>query len=407
MTTIRNRISALSQHQILILVFVLAFLIRLGFLATKPHAWTHKLQAGDEPLYHGIAVSLATGKGYSFEGEPTARYGPGYPSFVAIIYRLVGVSPPAVRVANALLGSLLCLLIAWWAAILWGKQTGLIAGLASTFYYPFVQLPPYLMTENLYLPLFVAATMVTWAVGQRYQTATNHWLRAIGAGALWGLSALTRSIALPIAALTSLWLIVQIGWRQVALMVLVFLTLLIPWTVRNYLVFHALVPLQLSAGQGFYLSFGPSGTEPKVLGHWNWGSDVQRPQIPDDLSPTERDRWLRTKAWENIKSDPMGAVIKRIPRKLANLLTPFYGIASLVNKALSSLCYFALLLLAVPSVVRAWRSRVSTERTFGQLVLLIAAFTFAFHSVFYGVVRYRYPIDALLLIAIGGQTRKR
>jgi hypothetical protein len=34
--------------------------------------------------------------------------------------------------------------------------------------------------------------------------------------------------------------------------------------------------------------------------------------------------------------------------------------------------------------------------------LLVALFTVTFHAIFYGVVRYRYPIDALLLVAVGG-----
>jgi len=401
LTAILNCIGSLSQRQILVLVFALAFVVRLGFLATKPHAWTHNLQAGDEPLYHGIAVSLAMGKGYSFEGEPTARYGPGYPTFVAVIYRLFGVSPPAARVANALLGSLLCFLIAWWATTLWGKRAGLTVGLTSAFYYPFIQLPPYLMTENLYLPLFVAASMVTWVVGQGNQTATNHWLKAIVAGALWGLSALTRSIALPIFILTSLWLLIRKGWKRGVLVFFVALTILTPWTARNYLVFNAFVPLQLSAGHDFYLAFGPSGSEPKILGHWNWGSDVQRPQIPNGLSPVERDRLLLVKAWEHIKANPVEAVIKRIPRKLANLLTPFYGTASLPNKVLSTLCYLALLLLSIPALLRSLRSNDIKERIFAELVFLVILFTVTFHAVFYGVVRYRYPIDALLLAAVG------
>jgi hypothetical protein len=59
-------------------------------------------------------------------------------------------------------------LIAWWAFLLWGKRGSLAAGLFASLYYPFVQLPTYLMTENLYLPLFVAANngdMVKWSSG--------------------------------------------------------------------------------------------------------------------------------------------------------------------------------------------------------------------------------------------------
>jgi hypothetical protein len=88
--SLRRRIESLTPKQIVLLVFVIAFLIRLAFLATKPHAFTHQLQAGDEPVYHGIAANLAEGQGYVYDGQPTARYGPGYPVFIAAIYRTFG-----------------------------------------------------------------------------------------------------------------------------------------------------------------------------------------------------------------------------------------------------------------------------------------------------------------------------
>ncbi|MCS7265359.1 MAG: hypothetical protein NZ805_11055 [Armatimonadetes bacterium] len=407
MTEISNRIKALSQQQILILIFILAFAIRFAFLTTKPHAWTHKLQAGDEPIYHGIAVSLARGEGYQFEGKPTARYGPGYPFFIAAVYRTLGISPPAARVGNAFLGAILSVLIALWAVWIWGKKAGLVSGLAAAIYYPFVQLPPYLMTENLYLPLFIAAMMATWRLSSQSSCGSvksiddREKLKLFSAGALWGMAALTRSIALPIALLTSFWLLLKTNWRQAGVLSAVFVAVLVPWTVRNYLVFNSFVPIQLSAGHDFYLAFGPSGNEPKVLGHWNWGSDVSRPKIPEGLSPVERDKWLQKQAWEQIKADPMEAVINRIPRKLINLLSPFYGTASLPNKVLTTFFYIALISLAVPSLVRSWRSENRSERNFVELVLLVALFTIVFHAIFYGVVRYRYPIDALLLVAVG------
>ncbi|MEZ8220340.1 Dolichyl-phosphate-mannose-protein mannosyltransferase [Candidatus Fervidibacteria bacterium JGI MDM2 JNZ-1-D12] len=418
MTAILNCIGSLSQRQILVLVFVLAFVVRLGFLATKPYAWTHKLQAGDEPLYHGLAVNLLKGQGYSFEGEPRSYPPPLYASFVAAVYRLVGISPPAARVGNALLGSLLCILVVWWAIKLWGNKAGLLTGFVAAIYYPFVQLPTYLMTENLYLPVFVAAVMISWQLSGSLPLV-NRWSQALIAGALWGLSALTREIAKPVALLVLLWLVVRKRWKEAFIMAIAIVLVGLPWSVRNRIVFNNqsqqvpsnYVPprtplfVQFLPGGLLYMSFGPSGNEPKILGHWNWGSDVQRPQIPKKLSPAERDQWLRNKAWEHIKSDPMEAVIKRIPRKLANLLTPFYGTASLPNKVLSTLCYLALLLLSIPAIVFSWKSNNQVERTFVELVLLTVLFTVTFHATFFGVLRYRYPIDALLLVAVGRWTQ--
>ncbi len=398
MRSFLKRVEALSPTQLLLLVFFVAVFFRLAFLMTKPHAWTSRLQAGDEPLYHGIAVNLAQGQGYSLDGQPTARYGPGYPIFLANVYVLVGTSPPAARIANAVAGGLLCVVLAAFAMTLWGKSAGLVTGLLAALYFPFIQLPTYLLTENLYLPLFAIALWLTWriVVTQKSLIAT-----ATISGVLWGIAALTRSVALSLALFCSLWLFIRRKVLASCLLLGVLALTLFPWVVRNYLVFHAFVPTELSIGHSLYLAFGPSGNEPKVLGHWNWGSDVRRPQIPSGLSPVERDRWLQQQAWEHIRSDPMGAVFKRIPRKLANLLVPFYGTASLPNKVLSTFCYLLLLALSLPAWWRSWRSDNIAERSLAELTLLVILFTVAFHALLFGVVRYRYPIDASLLVFTG------
>jgi 4-amino-4-deoxy-L-arabinose transferase-like glycosyltransferase len=401
--SLRRRIESLTPKQIVLLVFVIAFLIRLAFLATKPHAFTHQLQAGDEPVYHGIAANLAEGQGYVYDGQPTARYGPGYPVFIAAIYRTFGVNPVFGRFGNVVLGALLCVLIALWSLKIWGANAGIVSGLFAAFYYSFVQLPPYLMTENLYLPLFVAAMMGSWWLSNSGETSKRFGSYAVSlfVGTLWGVTALTRAIALPISLLASLWLAVRGQLKLAGILVATIILVLLPWTVRNWLVFKTFAPIQLSAGHDLYLSFGPSGTEPKVLGHWNWGSDVERPKLPEGLTPAEQDKWLRQQALACLKSNPMEALVKRAPRKLANLLVPFYGTASLPNKLLTSLFYLTLLLLSVPSLIKAWKSKDHKERTFAELVLLVALFTITFHAIFYGVVRYRYPIDALLLVFVG------
>lgn len=395
------RTEHLSFHALLS-VFVLALILRLAFLSIKPLAWSHQLQAGDEPLYHGIAVSLAHGLGYSLDGQPTARYGPGYPFFLSAVYRLAGIKPPAARIANALSGSLLCVLLAIFAASLWGARVGVISGILAASYYPFVQLPLYLMTENLYLPLFVTAALLTW---KAVEAQPNSLRVAAFAGLSWAIASLTRAIALPLAILCSLWFLVRRRMKEAIAFLALFVLVLLPWTARNYRVFHGFVPVELSAGHNLYLAFGPPGNEPKVLGHWNWGSDVRRPNPPEGLSPMERDRWLKAQALAYIRANPMEAVVKRIPRKLANLLVPFYGTASLTNKVLATFCYLLLLALSLPAWWWAWHSENPAERHLAELVLLIAAFTIAFHAIFFGVVRYRYPIDALLLVFSGKSFR--
>jgi len=412
MLHLRRWVDNLSLPKMLVAIFVLATFIRLFYLAAKPLAWSHELRFGDEPLYHGLALSLLEGKGYTFEGEPRFYPPPLYPAFIALVYWVFGISPPAVRVVQAILGGLLCVLVSLWATYLWGKKAGLLVGLFSAFNYTFVRMAFFLRSENLYLPIFVVATMVTW-----YWVANHcHWSKGILSGTLWTLSILVREAAKPIVFLIAIWVALRNNWQRAALLLMVLLVTMLPWSVRNRLVAKYVTRatvvegksrlqlplfLRLLPGGLMYISFGPPGLGPRVLGDWNIGPDILPPKFPPDLPPSEREKWLVSETISYIRSNPVKATIGRIPRKFVNILMPFQSTASLKVKILLTLWYLALLILSIPSWWQAWRSSETLERYFAELVLIIASFTIAFHTLFFGVVRYRYPVDVLLLVAIG------
>ena len=406
-----RRFEELPLKYVLMTIFVLALIVRLVYLLTKPLAWSHELRFGDEPLYHGLAVNLLNGNGYTFEGVSRVYPPPLYSIFIALIYWIFGISPPAVRIIQAILGSFLCMLLSLWAARLWNKRAGILVGVFSALNYTFVRMPFFLRSENLYFLLFTAATMMTWYLG-----AANHRWKSVSmlSGILWALSALTREIAKPVAYLMILWIALRTNWKRALLLLVMMLITVMPWSIRNHLISSNIskntkverklnLPffLRLLPGGLLYISFGPPGQGPRLLGDWNIGPDIQPPNFPTNIHPAEKDDWLTLQTLNYIRSNPKEAIISRIPRKFINILIPFQGSSSIRIKILLTLWYLSLLILSIPMLWQAWHSSYTSERRYAELVLIVALFTIIFHTVFFGVVRYRYPVDILLHVAIG------
>ena len=96
---------------LLLLAAALALRLLFIFAAPRPSSW-----AGDA-RYYVTAANLLAGNGYSWDESPP--YGPSlanvpaYPFFIAAVYAVAGPRPDAVRVAQALLDLLTCLLVAY------------------------------------------------------------------------------------------------------------------------------------------------------------------------------------------------------------------------------------------------------------------------------------------------------
>ncbi len=89
------------------LLGAVAFISRLAMVAW---AWERVPPTADGKFYHVVAQRIATGEGYTWlwpDGAVTfaAHYPVGYPTLMALPYRLVGPEPGAMMLLNAVLGA--------------------------------------------------------------------------------------------------------------------------------------------------------------------------------------------------------------------------------------------------------------------------------------------------------------
>jgi 4-amino-4-deoxy-L-arabinose transferase-like glycosyltransferase len=228
----------------------------------------HAQPRGDEADYHAIAAHVAAGQGFvSFEERPTARRPPAYPALLAAVYLVTGPSPAAGRVAQLVLGVAIVWLTVRVTRRWFGHTAGLVAGAFAAVNPFLIFISGYLLTENLYLVLMLAAFAV--APTPRDVVATR-WTRAGVTGVLLALATLTRPTALPLAewVLAAVLLVGGGGWRRRAARCAVALTafalVVLPWYARNARVVGGWV-LTTHGGITFY-----QGNNHKVAGIPEW-----------------------------------------------------------------------------------------------------------------------------------------
>lgn len=259
-----------------VLALLLAALaLRLVFIFVLPHpaSW-----AGD-PRYYVTASNILAGHGYSLDREPPYRpsvaNAPAYPLFIAAVYAFSGPRTDAVRVAQAVLDLLTCLLVSYVAFRLAPAALRRRAALAALAVYGLFSWFTFvwaacMLSETLVL-FFYALTLALCArvldeegrdEGLRDKNRRAAWAPA---GVACGLAVLTRPDSVLLAAAVLLFLFWRVARRRsraslasAAAFVFALALTLAPWTLRNYLVFGVFEPLASEYGcpHGCYFPTG-------------------------------------------------------------------------------------------------------------------------------------------------------
>ncbi len=231
-----------------------AFALRAAYtwLAMGPGATA----SSDAASYDSVAWNLARGVGFMLDGGtgpyPTAFVPPVLPYAVSLLYRAVGHQFFAALLLQCAFGALVPLLVRALGDSLFGSHVGRTAGWLAAVHPLLVFFSGYLLTESLFCLALLLALVVSaeWV-------KTPRRARALGAGLLWGLAALTRPTALPLPVLVMLWSWWPLGLivggrervRQLGLLALGVALVVGPWTARNALEFHAFIPVTSGGGR--------------------------------------------------------------------------------------------------------------------------------------------------------------
>ena len=257
-------------------------------------------------------------------GIPTSFRAPLYPAFLAVVYFFSGLDFSrffTARLAQAiLLGAPLAPLTYLVAKRLFlfssfeneektKEGAARIAAWIVAAYPLLLVYPLGLGTENPFFVLLLSSFFFLLLSVDKPTT-----LNFLLSGLFLGLTALTRSVILPFAGLSVLWVWFVIKEKHGAILIALAFTITVsPWIIRNSFLHHNLTGIETSMGYNLYLGYHPNGN-----GSFVFGPSLDLLTILDDA---ERDRVGTEQAIEFIKAKP-----DRVIPLAINRLGFFFGL---------------------------------------------------------------------------------
>jgi 4-amino-4-deoxy-L-arabinose transferase-like glycosyltransferase len=247
------------------LILAVALLLRVGFLYQFQHEHPKQAVSVIPFLFESgnIAHSLAVGAGFSspfrVNTGPTAWMPPIYPLLLAGVFRIFGPYTLASFIAATLLNigfvTFACVPIFYAAKRIGGLR---IAATAAWLWaiFPNAILIPVESMWDASLAALLVATILWGTLALADSSRTRDWCAY---GLLWGITLMTNATLVALFPLLLAWLAYRAYKQQRPWLAKLALSLGIavlccsPWTIRNYKIFHAFVPLRSGLGLQLWL----------------------------------------------------------------------------------------------------------------------------------------------------------
>jgi hypothetical protein len=230
--------------------------LRIAFLVYEAHVIPANVLAyvPFEQEVGSVAKALAEGQGFCClfrqPTGPTAWLVPVYPLLLAGIFKVFGIFTLAAFYAAALLNCIFSALACFPIFSIGERVSGLPAAAAAAWLWSIFPSGILMPTEWIWdtsLSALLAATLL-WATSRLAESSRTRDFVAYGA--LWGLSLLTNPALGALFPLHFSWIVYR-HYRQgslrparLALAIGILAAMCLPWTVRNTIQFHRLIPLR-------------------------------------------------------------------------------------------------------------------------------------------------------------------
>ncbi|MBN2586181.1 MAG: glycosyltransferase family 39 protein [Candidatus Fermentibacteraceae bacterium] len=411
---LRHRYAALI---VAVLIPRLAWFALLGGTLPEP--------VRDQVVYISAAGRIITGEGLSFSREdgwlrhrmvtqesfrdtwamdpdyifgiipvetPTAAIEPGYPLMLACVFFVTGPFTGGVFLLNCLFA----LAGAWavWTLVCenWGERQGILAALLWSVYPYYVYYSAYAMTETVHFSLLPLIALLT------FRACRGRW-SALLAGVSTGFLFLVRSTALFLLPLQTVWLFAKRKWREALLAACGFILCCIPWVVRNQIQLGSPVLMPTKGALNLWMRNNPDLLELEGIEIPGFVREsisrrdlLEYPSMEGALTEVERSDLLMERARDFIMANPVLIAYLTVLRA-GNFLSPAGATLDHPAVVLSGvLIYLPMLVLGIIEAVRRRRD--------GRILFLALTFLLylALHSLAHGGVRYRLPVDMVLIV---------
>lgn len=368
-------------------VFLLALAVRLGFLALWLFLGLDGLYGRD--IYYPLALGWL---GWDRLEGMDATHPPLYTAFIAaVLWCFRGPHPLPVLLVQVFLSSLAPVFVQRLGEKIGTPRVGRLAALWTALDPALVFFTPQLQSETL----FVFMELLFFVRLYRcLEPGVRPW-PWLGLGIWGGLCALCRSVfaAYPVALCP--WLFWSLGWRRAwlpfALFSVGWLSPIAVWTARNWVRYHEIIPISAQMGWTLYEGFSLDREEIRRR-PYEMGAEARRAGIPGS-DFVAMGRYFKSKTMRFIRENP-GPAARIVLGKALLYWRPWpYDPHGFGTRFGLGLYYSALFILAL---LGAWASRARFVE-WGPAYVLIAYLT-ATHAVFFTSLRYRLPLEPLLIL---------
>jgi hypothetical protein len=400
------------------LIMLVALALRLGYMWQFQNIHPRQGVSVIPFLFESgnIAHSLATGHGFSspfrVDTGPTAWMTPLFPLLLAGIFRLFGAYTFHAWAATVLL-NISCCTFACVPVYYAAKRVGGIALAAGAAWlwaiFPNAILMPVesMWDASISAPLVATILWATLALAQSQRL--RNWCAY---GLLWGVALMLNATLAALFPFLDGWLACRAHqqkreWlKNLAAAIVIIILCCVPWTIRNYRVFHQFVPLRSVLGLQLW------------LGNNDQTQDIFRGDLHPIYNAAEREKYISLGEMAYMRQKKQEAITYMLshPAREAHLI--LYRVISIWSGGTP---YPLEDFIGTPSLrfrtILAFNIVATLGAIFGIIILFherspfaipIAAFPLVYPWAYYltlALPRYRLPIDpiVMLLLAISIQ----
>ncbi|MCM8818101.1 MAG: glycosyltransferase family 39 protein [Candidatus Omnitrophica bacterium] len=384
-----------KEKKFLIIIFLISLIIRIGFILTLDNSvdvW------GD--WWDELGWKIASGKGYwvnnpYFPDGPKfyAWRSPGFPIFLAIIYKIFGHKFLFAKIGLAILSSLTAILLFFLSKILFNEKLGFLSSFIYSIYPISIFWTGYLAPETLVAFLIILSVLLL-LIGEK----KGNEIKFLSLGCLiFGYLCITRPtfiIIIPFILLIFLLKYKKKILKKLFLMLIFSFLFPLLWGIRNYKVLNYFIITSTEGGIVFFIANNEYSLQtPSGFYH------AENIEEFKGLNEVEIDKLLYKKTFTFVKENPklyIKLVIDRFIRYWRFYPHTISGPGQSYKKfhqIISFICETPIIILGFLGIFKTFNN-FSNWILIHTILFLYSGITILIRS----AIRYRFPIMPFLII---------
>ncbi len=403
------------------LILAVSVLLRVGVAVAMGNTVVELPGIFDQVSYHNLALRVLDGHGFSFgtlwwpitpADAPTAHWSFLYTLYLVFVYSIFGPNPIVARILQAVIVGILHPYIAYRIGEkVFTKTVGLAAATITAIYVYFFYYGAALMTEPFYITAILFNLYFAIQLAENTDRKRNIQL-GLALGVSLGITVVLRQVFLLFIPFLFLWMWIArfklsrpaspLGMRlplfPTVLSFALVVAFIVPITLFNYSRFGSFVLLNTNSGYAFFWGNNPIyGTKFIPI----LPTATYQEMIPEEvrhLDEAALDRELLGRGIQFVMDDPTRYILlslSRIPPYFMFWYSPESSTLSNISRIGSFGVFLPFMLYGLFLGIKQNRKNLLTSPV--GLFVLFAVIYSGVHILTWTLIRYRLPIDAVLI----------